>query len=304
MNKNKKPLLTEQVTSRFMKLANLDNLSQKFLRETFKEEETVKKEEEGKNLSQSPINKGGNKVLAEKDLEEENKDLTEALPPDESETPPEAPTVPDAATHGEPDGDEMGMGDMEMGNESMVQDLVKALADVITSKTGVAVDVNGSGVGSDSADSDMETDMEPATDMPQDLEKSGIDDDSSKMQERMGHRDHSGASYGHGQPQEENLNKKEESKQLKEEFSQSPKVTNQNKQNQGTIKDPTKGQVKLQGTEKPDPYLGKSSAGYPHKMAQLEHQITQRVYSRILEDLKKFKALKESSSKNIKPSKK
>ena len=76
MNKNKKPLLTEQVTSRFMKLANLDNLSQKFLRETFKEEETVKKEEEGKNLSQSPINKGGNKVLAEKDLEEENKDLT------------------------------------------------------------------------------------------------------------------------------------------------------------------------------------------------------------------------------------
>lgn len=277
MSKQSKKLLSEGHIKRMMQIAGIQNLAPKFLKENFQEEELNEEEKletEGKSLSQTPIKKGGNKTMAQESFQQqENENLQEVMPDDEpgGEVPPAPSAPPPAPTgHAEPDGDE------PMGGEPMVQDLVKAIADAITAQTGVAVDVQGAG--------GMPGDVPPAG--PEDSPEPPVPEEKpeSEVDERMGHRDHSGAHYSHGQPMEEG-------KKLNEDFSEAPKVTKQNQSNQGTVKDPYKSQVRVQGADKPE---SQGSNHYPHKMSQMESLLAQRVLERILEGLQKAKTVKEN----------
>lgn len=123
MTKQKERLLEENVKRRMMKLAKLDHLSDKFIKESYE----VQEEEISEAL--------------------EDDDFQGDMPPDPAGvlSEPEAPTE-------EPDGD-------EAPTEATVQSLVKAIADAITAQTGVAVDVQGS-EGSEEGE-EMEPEMEP-----------------------------------------------------------------------------------------------------------------------------------------------
>lgn len=316
MSKQGKKLLNEDQARRWMKLANISNLSEQFVKERYEEEEGKHKEEEsvhraseGAKLSQTPVKQGGNKTMAqesvhkeEEGMHKEEESIHENMP---EETPPEAP-VGDTG-HEEPDGDE------PVGGEPMIADLVKAIADAITAQTGVAVDVEGSAGGEEGGEEGHE--MEPPAEEPMpgtEKPEAGMEETSrlhqlakakqkyghlkqEEVDERKGHRDHAGTHYDHdGEPMQENKGK------LKEEFSEAPKVTKQNQSAQGSVKDPYKSQVKVQGVEKPE---SMGSNHYPHKMKALEEQLMKRVYARIMEDLKKVKeaAVKENKKPASKP---
>lgn len=283
MSKQDKKLLNEAQTLRWMKLANISNLSEKFIKENYEEEEGAKKEEETlqrtsevHKLSQTPVKQGGNKTMAQESVQQEE-NLQEVMP---EESPEEAPVGgPPEAGPAEPDGDEGGAGGV---GEPMIADLVKAIADAITAQTGVAVDVEGAGppAGEPEGGEGMPP---PPAEKPED-EQGGM----PPMGERNGHRDHTGTTYDHeGKPIGEGKAK------LKEDFSEAPKVTKQNSSAQGSVKDPYKSQVKVQGVEKPES-MGTNS--YPHKMKALEEQLMKRVYARIMEDLKKVKEGKKPAT--------
>ena len=279
MTKQDKKLLNEAQTRRWMKLAKIDNLSEQFIKERYeeegvkKEEETVQRSTEGAKLSQTPVKQGGNKTMAQETLhkeeetvhkEEEN--LQEVMP---EESPEEAPVGgPPDAGHQEPDGD-------EVVSEPMVAELVKAIADAITAQTGVAVDVEGAPGGEEGGEEmppmpGPEGGEEPAGGGMPPMEETG----SKRTEEAT--------------PPDRKPDIAREGKQrvVKEEFSQAPKVTKQNQSNQGTVKDPYKSQVKVQGVEKP---VSAGTNSYPHKMKALEEELRKRVYARIMEDLKRVK---------------
>lgn len=126
MSKKDKPLLSESITRRFMKLANVSNsLSENFVSDRYLSEE-------------------------EEDMEMDMEPAAEMPPEDED---------------ADPVGDDMDMGapEPEMGGdmgEPEVEQLVSAIADAIQSVTGVAVDVEGGGGGEEMpAGDDMDMDM-------------------------------------------------------------------------------------------------------------------------------------------------
>ena len=275
LNKNKKKPLNESQVLRWGTLANIQTLSERFVKENFeaeKQEESVEQEESLK--EEFPPSAGGMG--------------------DDEEIPQPEPQM-------EPDGDEMG----GVG-EPDIQSLVKAIADAITAQTGVQVGVQGGAPGAEEMPPEempepemdaggAEEEMPPMGEtsrlhqLAKAKQKYGDVKKESEVDERMGHRDHGGAHYQHGQPQEskqpQTEGKKVNKKVVKEEFSNSPKVTKQNVANQGTVKDPGKGSVRVQGVEKPAPYLGQTSAGYPHKMKAMEEQLVKRVLERLLQEL-------------------
>lgn len=326
-NKKKTPLLNETMVRRWGTLANIPALTSSFLKERkeeddeeeeeegkkreeeskHREEEGKKMEDEGRRPSNTPVKQGGNKTLAEKREEEEEgkhreeeskhreeegkkheeegkhreeesiMKMVKENPMDDEGAPPEAPVGEPPPDHKEPDGDEGGMG------EPMVQDLVKAIADAISAQTGVQVAVAGGEGGQGSmppSPEDQEDEMTKTPNRPMDQER--------MEQERKGHLDHSGATYINGQPQNESK------KVVKEDFSEAPQVTKQNSQNQGSVKDNTKEKVRVKGVEKPDAYLGKTTAGYPHHMKTMEEQLMKRVLSRLLQEIKKGKSIQET----------
>lgn len=239
-----------KLTESFIKKENLDEEEE--LDEDKKgldEDKEVAKE--GKSLSQSPIKQGGNKTLAEGEDEE--------MPPEApvGQAPPEAPK-PEMPGAG--------------GNEAMIQDLVKAIADAITQKTGVAVDVQGS-AGGEGGEMPPTDEMPPSNDVPS--EEPPVMETGSKRTEDS-------------KPPDRKLDMAREGKQeLKEEFAEAPKKTMPNKP--GEPKDPYKSQVKVDGVEKPDAYLGKTNNSYPHHMKIAENQLAQRVLEGLLKEFKKAK---------------
>lgn len=294
MSKQDKKLLNEAQTRRWMKLAKIDNLSERFIKEQY-EEEGVKKEEEGvqrtsevHKLSQTPVKKGPNKTMAQETVQKEEESVEENLHevmPEES--PEEAPVggPPPEMGPGEPDGDEGG----GVG-EPAIADLVKAIADAITATTGVAVDVEGAGGGEEGGEAmppmpGPEGEEEPAGGGMPPMQETG----SKRTEEAT--------------PPDRKPDMAREGKQrgLKEDFSEAPKVTKQNTANQGTIKDPTKGEVRVQGVDKPES-MGTNS--YPHKMKALEEQFAKNVLTKLLEALKKAKAGVQESKKPATPAKK
>ncbi len=281
MTQKNKKLLSEGQALRFMKLANISNLSENFVKENFVEEEATTKATEGAKLSQTPVKQGGNKTMAQESVQKEEESLEEGFPPAE-ETPPEAPVAdgPPEMGHAEPDGD-------EAIGEPMIQDLVKAIADAITAKTGVTVDVSGAGdaMGGEEMPPEDGGELPPPAEEPE-----------GEMAERKGHRDHTGTRYDHdGEAVKENKQK------LKEDFSEAPKVTKQNQSAQGSVKDPSKSEVRVQGVEKPES-MGSNS--YPHKMKALEEKITKNILSRLMEEFKKAKAPLKETKKPVQPAKK
>jgi len=157
MSKKDKPLLSESVTRRFMKLANVSNsLSENFVSDRYLSEEE----------------------------EEMDMGMDAPMPPEDEDADP----VGDDAGMMDDAPDDMG-GDM---GEPEVEKLVSAIADAIQNVTGVAVDVEGGEGGEEMPagdDMDMEMDMgepdmggdEPEMDM-------GDDDAANRgMYEGQGH---------------------------------------------------------------------------------------------------------------------
>lgn len=126
MRKSNKLQLNESVTRRFMKLANLDNLSETFVQERYHEDEEM---EEVKTSEQEAgrVPAGTNRALdelddSEMDNDEEVSDMDAEMSSDEEMPEDEPAPSPEL--------------------EAEVEDLVKAIADAISVKTGVDVSVS------------------------------------------------------------------------------------------------------------------------------------------------------------------
>lgn len=292
MTKQDKKLLNEATARRWMKLAKIDNLSERFIKENYeeegvkKEEETVQRVPEGAKLSQTPVKQGGNKTMAQETIQREEENLQEVMPEESPEEAPVGGDMPPPAA--EPDGDEGGAGGV---GEPMIADLVKAIADAITAQTGVSVDVEGAG--------GMEGGEQGGEGMPPPPAPGGPEggEEMPPMQETGSKRTEDAT------PPDRKPDMAREGKQrgLKEDFSEAPKVTKQNTANQGSIKDPTKGQVRVDGVEKPES-MGTNS--YPHKMKAMEEQLFKNVLARLLEAVKKQKAPVQENKKPVTPAKK
>lgn len=294
-----KKLLEESTRLRWAKLANIAPMRESFE----KSEESMQKEEEGmekEEESLEPKEEAMHPKQEEEALAREILTQNQARARGDTDRLNESPfmgmeaeeepdmgggDMPPPEAHAEPDGDEAGIG----GGEGDEEALFAAIAAAVTAYSGTPVEVTSDGAGGDEMGGEPEGGMPPAP--------PGAED------EMMG-----GGGMMEVSKEEESL-KKEESRRRPGKLvreSESPvgakvSATNVNKQptpkktmpgDQGTQKDPMKGEVRVKGAEKPTQMESDGSyySGGGHKYKTLEEKMIaethRRVYKQVMEQLK------------------
>ena len=249
-NKAKKPLLTEGTVHRFMKLANISNLSEQFVNNKFGDEEEKKLAQEVR--TQNSQRASGTDRLGEAAPPEE----APSIPTDDgSEMPP-----PDDMGMGEPDGDENG----GVG-EATIEKLVSAIADVISQQTGVPVSVEGGG--------EMGGEMPPADDM-------GMGEEPGAGGEMP---------PSDVNPEDEEMAEGQSIVAEGANVIEKPKVTNPNEAAQGKVKNSTREAVPgVKAPEEYMTGLGGSKMK-DHKMKELEENLVKKILAKVLLEVRKVK---------------
>lgn len=281
-----KNLLSERHVRRFMQLANNDAFSQKFLTERGMyardyEEEMYENEEleERKTPEQQRHTNDLDETLREMP-EDEEEDLGMGGEEELGSGVEGAPELGDEEMPPE----ELEMGDEGGAVESDVEELVSAIADAITSTTGVEVDVQ-SDVGDDGGMDDLE-DVGGEEDLGGDMEPEmggGMGDEEEMPEEPL--------SEALQALFEDDSKLEEEDETLEErEAAKAPKVT---KQPQGHRPQPG-GKVEQPLGSVPAP-TKIPTGGDPatNKMKTLEEELTKRVLRRLVNEMKKVKAKKQ-----------
>jgi len=261
-NKKSRNLIEEGRVIRWMKLANLAPLSESFVDETFgsKKEELEEAEEVEEVLTKDQARtRGDSDRLNEKDMSYSD-DMNDMNSGEEA-----APMPPMDDAEGEASG--------ETSSEGNVESFLSAVADALSSFSGVPVDVSSDGESGEGAPEDM--DMGSDEGAPEDMD--------------MG--------SGEGAPEDEEEPVMENKKTIKEETSPvgakttsssmnkppAPKKTHQ--ADPGKVKDPMKGEVRVKGAEKPTKIEGQAD----HKYKALEEKLVRRVLERLVRELKESK---------------